>query len=133
MSIHSLNNQRPPSLKRESDGDVIRVRDPNAIATGLTARITKNKPFTRIESRCMIAVRPTRGLPLYSDQTSKIYAEKSKSLSPIEGAHVFDISSSAYHHAIRAKTNQSIMLLYYFNLIIVVKLQVESRKFTVFY
>ena len=95
----------------DMDADTLTVRDPSAIAQELAAKIAKDRPFTRIENRCMISVRPMRGLPLYSDTQSKVYAEKSNASSSNDGAHVFDISASAYYHAIRGKANQSIILL----------------------
>ncbi|KAJ3254350.1 hypothetical protein HK103_007232 [Boothiomyces macroporosus] len=108
------------SATGEFEGDEIPNNDVNTITSFLQSRLSQDKVFTRIGSRCLVAVRPARGLPIFSDTTSKEYAEDAKTPSkqtnynqPVQqlAPHAFEISASAYLHALRAKMDQSIILL----------------------
>lgn len=59
----------------------------------------------------MVALKPARGSPF--DATSKDYAAQAKDPNCRKpyGPHVFNIASSAYHHALRGRMDQSIVLL----------------------
>ena len=59
----------------------------------------------------MVALKPLRGSPF--DYTSKDYAEQAKDANCKKpyGAHVFNMSASAYMHALRGGMDQSIVLL----------------------
>jgi myosin heavy subunit len=96
----------------------ITTKDATEISQQLHARLCKENPFTQIGSRLMVSVRPLRGLPLYSDQSSKEYAQNAKQV--INGTqntsqslppHVFNVSAAAYLHALVGKMDQSIVLL----------------------
>jgi myosin heavy subunit len=100
------------------DIDEILSKDSNVVAQQLHSRVLKDKPFTRIGNRLIVSVRPSRGLSLFSDDSSKEYAQQAKEVaksnqtqSPQPLPHVFNISASAYLHALRGKMDQSIVLL----------------------
>jgi myosin heavy subunit len=97
------------------EADEILSKDPKFIAQQLYSRLSKDKPFTKIGNRLMVSVRPARGLSLFSDSSSKEYAQNAKQVSkpnqPFAPPHVFNVSASAYMHALRAKMDQSIVLM----------------------
>lgn len=86
--------------------------DPRVMAEHLLARYSKDKLYSRIGGRIMIAMKPLRGSPF--DYSSKDYAEQAKDANCKKSynAHVFNISASAYMHATRGGMDQSIVLLY---------------------
>jgi myosin heavy subunit len=102
------------------DIDEILSKDSNVVAQQLHSRVLKDKPFTRIGNRLIVSVRPSRGLSLFSDDSSKEYAQQAKEVTKSNQTqsttqplpHVFNISASAYLHALRGKMDQSIVLLY---------------------
>lgn len=88
----------------------------------LIGRTSKDRPFTKIGDRIMIGMKPARSLQICSDTTSKDYAaaakatltgrnERTENSQPFP-PHIFDISASSYFHAVREKTDQSIILMY---------------------
>ena len=85
--------------------------DPNLISQHFLARYSKDKLYTRIGGRSMVALKPVRGSPF--DYTSKDYAEQAKDphCTKPYSAHVFHISASAFLHAMRGGMDQSIVLL----------------------
>jgi chitin synthase len=100
-------------ISKYLEHDELSSKENSTIVDQLAQRAGKEKYFTRIGSRCMVSIRPSRGLVIFSNSTSKEYAlisklgSKDKTLPP----HAFNISASAYLHALRAKIDQSIVLL----------------------
>jgi hypothetical protein len=94
-----------------NDGEEIVISDSLGIAQQLSSRLAKDRLFTRIGGRCLVSVRPSRGSPM--DVLSKDYAMQAKDANTKQPlpAHAFHIASSAYLHALRASTDQSIVLL----------------------
>lgn len=97
-----------------SDGvaeiEEVKSSEPQEIARQLASRLAKDRLYTRVGGRCMIAVRPSRAVP--NDALSKEYVVQTKNATSKRlPAHVFDIASSAYFHAQRASIDQSIVLL----------------------
>jgi myosin heavy subunit len=101
-----------------TDGEEITSKDPMQIAQQLQSRVMKDKPYTKIGNRCIVAVRPTKYLSINTDKASKEYAQNAKKVSnqistaQAQPPHVFGISTSAFFHAVRGKLDQSIVLLY---------------------
>lgn len=95
------------------DAEELANSDPNTIAQQLSSRLAKEKLFTKIGGRFMIAVRPNRGSSV--DALSKEYALHAKDSASKKKlpAHVFDIATSAYIHAQRTTMDQSIVLMYF--------------------
>ncbi|KAI8902781.1 chitin synthase-domain-containing protein [Globomyces pollinis-pini] len=103
------------------EADNIIGNDPTLIAQSLLARSLKDKVFSSIGTRSLVSIRPNRGLSLFSDTTSKQYAQDAKEISKTNNyntntntqslpPHVFHISAAAHLHATRAKLDQSIIL-----------------------
>jgi chitin synthase len=100
------------SLPESIEVDELYSNDARIIADQLAKRAAKEKLFTRLGNRCIVSVKPSRGLAIFSDSYSKDYALKARELNeqPLP-PHVFTISTSAYFHALRAQIDQSIVLL----------------------
>lgn len=94
-----------------ADDEDLKSADPRVMAEHLLARFSKDKLYSRIGGRSMVALKPLRGSPF--DYTSKDYADQAKdpNCKKPYGAHIFNISASAYTHALRGGMDQSIVLL----------------------
>ncbi|KAJ3417367.1 hypothetical protein HDV05_004832 [Chytridiales sp. JEL 0842] len=88
------------------------------IVSNLRARMANNLPYTRIGGRVLVALNPAKPALLPSDAQSKAHAAHARSTNPakaqsseLPGAHLFDLSASAYYHMARGQEDQAILLV----------------------
>ena len=108
MAENPLKSRMYALESNESD----EIKESENIVKQLVARLQKDKVFTKVGNRCMISLKASKKLPIFSTETSKLYANNfnQQTLPP----HVFNISQSAYLHALWLKVDQSIILLYFY-------------------
>lgn len=86
----------------------------------LIKRLQKDKIYSLIGDRVLIAVKPQRPVAKYSLEDSKKHALKAKSAdshSKLE-PHIFDFAQRAYWHCLRELQDQSLVLMYHLIFII---------------